>query len=430
MSTRPRTWLAAASALAVGSIAAALLIDGGAAAADDSLSASGRYGCNDDGNFVEVTINDPTPGASYQIGLLPHGQTTPAPDPSAAAAPASVVAPDSRAITVRLAQSISPGDDAYVLVSATQDVLPVDLPDTCNHAKPRIPQLPSPEVAASIAPAGDCASRPVPSDKVAIEATVNVADAPTRKYLKASGLSGIFYNLALVNTDANQVIDSSTVSFSTATTDGSCLGAPRGNGTYQVEAIGTDGTMTPTNMVEVTAPPPPPPSPTPTPKPVPTPTPKPVPTPTPKPVPTPTPARTGPAPHPTPSASVPRPASGSSSGSVTPAASQGASGVAGSSAAGGSGAVGGPAGNGASGGSVPGRSARSQSAGPAPTSSPAQAPVPAGSGAPTINRLAEPSSASRSIIFVWQSEVALIVLLDALAVSGLIAGVVWRAKRR
>jgi hypothetical protein len=51
-------------------------------------------------------------------------------------------------------------------------------------------------------------------------------------------------------------------------------------------------------------------------------------------------------------------------------------------------------------------------------------------GTVAVKHLAEPPLDSSSKIFVWQRDAALIVLIDALAISALIGGVVWSAKRR
>jgi hypothetical protein len=56
--------------------------------------------------------------------------------------------------------------------------------------------------------------------------------------------------------------------------------------------------------------------------------------------------------------------------------------------------------------------------------------VPLSDGTVAVKHLAEPPLDSSSKIFVWQRDAALIVLIDALAISALIGGVVWSAKRR
>lgn len=400
MSRGPRAFLAAAIVLTVGLVAAPFAST--ATAETNPLDLAGRYGCDDGGRFVEVTIGDPTPGASYQVGMLPPGRTAPAPDASADAVPDAVTAPDAHPITVRLAQPAEAAGDAYVSVVATGEVGVVVLPHHCKRAKPRVPQLPPPGVAARVASGHDCAARPVTANQVAILTSVHVSARPTRSYRSASGLAAIFYNLALVDVAAGRVVDSSAVSFANPGTGTTCLAALSGQGTYQVQVIGTDGTSTATNLVQVQGARPGQPGPPPTPNPPPSPpTPRAGATGTPAPVPT----RSAPT---RPSATQP----GGSSGVQAPGTAAGGA----ASSTGGTGQRG-------LGGSD------HQHAGVGATSSGA-VPVPNDSGVEAFRRLAEPPADAFSTIFVWQSWAALIVLGFALVTGALIAITVRQSRRR
>lgn len=411
----PRASRAAAVALTVGLVVAPFVP---AATADSNpLDLAGRFGCDDGGNFVEVTIGNPAPGASYQVGTLPSGQTAPAPGPSAGAVPDVLTAPEAHRITVRLAQPIAPGGDAYVKVVATGEVHVVVLPHTCKRAEPRVPQLPSPVVAARLASGRDCTARPVQANKVAIVTSVNVSRGPTKKYRSASGLKAVFYNLALVDIGASRVVDSKAVSFTDPAAGTSCLAAPRGPGTYQVQAIGTDGSTTATNLVRVPAGTPGPggTQPTPTPKP-PEPTPPHGPTATP----TPPPGRTG----------GPNAGSGLSGGSASGPALTGVppQGVPGPGGGGGGAGAGGAA---SSAGRPQQRApAAGHAAGGAGSATPEPVPAPTTSGIDALRRLAEPPVDAISTIFVWQAWAALVVLGFAAATGAMIMITVRRAGRR
>lgn len=405
MSRGPRALLAAAFVLTAGLGAAPFAST--ATADSNPLDLAGRYGCDDGGDFVEITIGDPVPGAWYQVGVLPPGRT--APDPSADAVPDAVTAPDADRITVRVAQPIEPGGDAYVKLVATGEVDVVALPDSCKRGRPRVPQLPPPRVAARVASGRDCAARTVPADKVAIVTSVNVSARPTRSYLSASGLTAVFYNLALVDVASNRVVDSRAVSFPSPATGTACLVAPSGRGTYQVRAIGTDGTSTATNLVQVVAGPPRQVRPPPTPNPAPS-----------QPAP-----RTGRTATPVPAQSVPTQPSGRQPGGTSGAPTPGT----GTSGSGGAGTSAGGAPSSAGGTGQPGIGGGAQHPG-AGTATPGLVPVPNDSGVEALRRLAEPPADAFSTIFVWQAWAALIVLGFALVTGALIAVTVRQARRR
>ncbi|MDQ1716851.1 MAG: hypothetical protein QOE89_804 [Pseudonocardiales bacterium] len=411
MQSRPRKRSVAAFVLAAILAFVPLLWSSGAASATDSptVRASALFGCSDDGGFVEVTLKDPAApaaGVLYEVYLSSGtaDQTFPKGGPT-------LVTVGTDWVTVKLAGPIQGGDTLTVVPdNGSAPPLSKKLAATCGQSSPTVSDL---DPVVLTVKASTCSD-----GSVGALASVANPNAPDRDYQQSTGLDEVQYTVVLVSHATGQLDSSNQLSFSKAATDHTCLSPDIATSTskFDVRAIGVDGSVNQQPVTLSRTPgSSPPPSGTPS-----TPTPKPTPTPTPKPT-------THPTTNPTGSPSVPSTStdgSSSSSSVIGPGGGAGGSSSAGQdlSSAGGS-ASGTPSTS-----ATTGQTGRSQ---PTPKPQPStSSPGSAIASDPRFQHLAEPPLDNNSRIFVWQRDAALIVLLDALAVSALIGGVVWSAKRR
>jgi hypothetical protein len=415
MRLRPRKHSVAALVLAAALACGPMLLSmSNASAVGAAIDVSAKYGCGlpgTDGAFVEVTVRDPNPTTSdYEIGLMSGTDGVPTTFPDGEGPTLVSAGGDIDKVTVRLAQAVGPGDNAYVKNTGTGTVTPVDLSSYCSNISTTVPALDTPLVAgAEKVSTNDCLN-PIPAGKQAVSATIYNPNDPDRNYTRLTGLDTVPYTVLLVNAANDKKVDGQSLVFAKEDTLPVCLAAPPNvTATYKVRAIGVDGSSTDaTSTVRVVAPTTSHPSPSPTPKP------KPTPKPTPKPS-APTVVRTSPATTSTPAQSPP-----SNSDVVTGPGQPGASqfGDGGSSTS-----------SSAAGSSSNSGTPRATGSSARPSAS-AVVSLPNPDGTVAVKHLAEPPLDSSSKIFVWQRDAALIVLIDALAISALIGGVVWSAKRR
>ncbi|HEY2041086.1 MAG TPA: hypothetical protein VGH11_00325 [Jatrophihabitans sp.] len=406
----------AAVAIALAAVGASFAFLAHPAGASQGIDASVKHGCQN-GGWVEVSLNVHSADDSgvYQVGLTSDGSRGPDSQYDEGG-PGIVVTSDQKA-TVRLAGPASPGDEVFVrrLDVASSAVLPI--PTGCADQPTNFGLQ-----AASLSLTDQsCISNS------AARINVNVTN-PNQldKQTDRAGLGEIDYTVLLVGADGTLMSNlGELVPF-----DGPGAGsvdltmAAAQTTTYQVRVIGVDGQVVTSNNFSascghVSTPPPsstPPPTRTP-----------PTTTPT-----TPAPPPSTPPTHPTvhnppPSSSAHRPTPGTSTSVST---SQSASGVVISNSviapspnsSSSSATVGGFAGSPLVPSSTPHRSTP-------PTASPTDlTPVPS-PGPPTQQYLADLPSGTSSLLN-WQSDAALIVIVDALAISGLVGATVWRTRRR
>jgi hypothetical protein len=406
---------AAALALAVVGASLALFVRP-VSAATTGISAIVKYGCND-GGWVEVTLNpqggeDP---ARYQVGLTADGSDTP--DSQYAQGGPGMVVSDGGKTTIRLAGLVRAGDKVFVrnLYTGASTVLP--LPQGCSNSPTNF-GLSKPTLDRTLSPS--CISNS--AAKVVVDVT-NPNDLDNRT--ENAGLVEIDYTVLLVRADDGTLMSSTgeLFSFPEPGRDSVDLSMPAARSTnYEVRVISVDGTVSTrafsADCAQVTTPPP-----TTTPPPPPTTTPVATPTPTPT-VKSPPPSSPG-TPKPHPSSSRSQGSTGSQPGSTNssgagPTVGSGTVRVRGSAA-------------GASGFAIPplGPSSSTAHRSSPPASSPSSA-VPDPSPSPSATKrltLADPARGTGSLL-VWHSDAALIVGVDALAISALVGATVWRTRRR
>lgn len=405
MHQRRRLRIAVASGLTA-FVASLLWVSGPAAASGGiGVSAKAQYGCSD-GGFLVVTLTDtgaPTNGTTYQLGLAPAGPDVPTSFPSDGGPTTVTVGPDP--VTVKLAGNPDTSDHIFIQQMDTLNYTTAAIPSTCRGRVSSVPELAPASIAADVAKS-NCQ---VPG-QVGIAATVQNPNSPTSNYQNSTGLSVIPYTVLLVRADSGTLVGNASLSFDEAGTDAVCLNAPaKVSATYEVRAIGVDGN-TAKSSIAITASIHPSPSPTPS---SPPPSTQPVPNPTPSTVKsTPAPSASHSSQHPT---SNPAPPAVSST-QVFPVIAENPQ-----------------LSSAAAGPSVSPSATHALPVQPSPPASASSAvPVPSATGTPgprTLH-LADPPLDNSSRIFLWQRDAALIVLLDALAVAGLVGGVVWSSKRR
>jgi hypothetical protein len=411
MQLRPRKRSVAAFLLAAILAFVPLLWSSGTAAADPpTVRASALFGCSDNGGFVEVTLKDPAsppPGQVYQV-YVSSGTD----DQTFRTGGPTLVTVSTDWVTVRLAGPIHGGDILTVVPEdGSAPPLSKKLAATCGQSSPTVSDLDP--VALSVK-ASTCSD-----GSVGALASVANPNEPDRDYQQSTGLDEVQYTVVLVSHATGQLDSSNQLSFSKAATDHTCLSPDITTSTsnFDVRAIGVDGSV---KQQAVTLSRTPASSPPPSGTPSTSPTPKPTSTSTPKPT-------SHPTTNPSSSPSVPSSSAGGSSSSsavIVPGGGTGGSSSAGQDL--------GSAGGSPSG--APSTSAATQHPGrsqPTPKPQPSKSSSgPAITSDPRFQHLAEPPLDNNPRIFVWQRDAALIVLLDALAVSALIGGVVWNAKRR
>ncbi|MDQ1737424.1 MAG: hypothetical protein QOH56_3675 [Pseudonocardiales bacterium] len=413
MQLRPRKRSVAAFVLAAILAFVPLLWSSGAASAADAptVRASALFGCSDGGGFVEVTLKDPAapaPGLLYQVYL----SSGTADQTFLKTGGPTLVTVSTDWVTIRLPGPIH-GGDVLTVVPDDGSALPLNrkLATTCGQSSPTVSDLDPIVLSVKASTCSD--------GSVGALASVVNPNAPDRDYQQSTGLDEVQYTVLLVGSVDGQLDSSNQLSFTKAATDHTCLSPDIATSTskFDVRAIGVDGSI---KQKAITLSRTPSSSPPPTGTPSTTPTPKPTPTPTPKPT-------SHPTSNPTGSPSVPSTSAGGSSSSSAVTVPGGGAG--GSSSAGQDlGSAGGNTSGSASTSATTEQTSRSR---PTPKPQPSTSSSgPAIASDPRFQHLAEPPLDNNSRIFVWQRDAALIVLLDALAVSALIGGVVWSAKRR
>jgi hypothetical protein len=397
-------------------VGSATVVDLGA-----SIKATIRHGCSD-GGWVEATIDakahdDDDDNVDteqvFQVGLAGTG-TDGAEIFYAEGGPSQVVATD-QPVTVRLAGPANEADHVFIKRVGSSDVKNIPLNEDCRNRKPTDFGLDDPSLAIGNAScsAGAKATLPIALDNP------NELDWPTLRL----GLTELDYTVLLVRSTDGQLMaptNGRLVRFDGPGQDTVALTAPASKRTsYEVRVIGVDGSVVQSGELSVSCVLGRPPTPTP-----PTKTPSP-PTKTPSSTPSssasvpPTTAPTTPASSvsapptktPTPSASVSNSVSQSSASSPSAQLSSSTHST--------------QTATPTTGRPRPSATASSGVVGPTEPSS--SAPASATPSKPKL--IAEPPANSKRI-FVWQQDAALVVLLDAAAISMLVGATVWQAKRR
>ncbi|MGX7680499.1 hypothetical protein ACSMXN_16540 [Jatrophihabitans sp. DSM 45814] len=424
MRLRPRKRDTAALVLAGLLALAPLLIfsSGGAGATTDglpNLSVQATYGCDDGTDsgdaFVEVTLTDSAAdadGTVYQAGLITLGTDAEAfPDGGGP----TLVTVGQQPVTVRLAGPVNNGDQVMVTSTDPSQTRPkyTSLAHSCmKNAEPTIDDL---SQASLTVKSGVC-----DDGTVGALARVTNPNRPDADFVDATGLDQVPYTVVLLTAGSAELVGTDQLNFDRPSTASSCLSPDVATTSekFEVRAIGVDGSVKAQSVTLNQTPP--------STSPVHPPTSPPTTAPTSKPTSQPTSGHTSkPAPQPTAKATGVVPSAGSNSQAGGSQGQQpGSNGL---------GLL--PGNNGGSDGSAS-PPASTHSALTQPGNRTNSSPTPSSSSAPAIandprfQRLADPPLDSSSRIFVWQRDAALIVLLDALAISGLVGGVVWGAKRR
>jgi hypothetical protein len=377
------------------------------AAARGDVAATIKFGCTTDGG-VALTLAHPRSAdqVTYLAGVAGPGVLG-VPTTFADGTGPTLVPVGDDPVTVKLASSFDDGDHIYVQegTDGSGAVATRSLAG-CKRTNDTIPTLTPPKVAAQLAPAGSYCPTAVPAGTQIVSTTLLNFNAPGSAYRRATGLDSVLYTVLLVQADTQRLVDNGSLSFNSAgDVQAACLFAPAGvSATYEVRAISVDGGSTSaTKGVQVTAP---------------------RATGRPSASPTPTPAAS----HAHPVTSPPRPKPVADS---NPLAGGGSATVAGAPP------VAAPPLGATSDRAHPSASAAASSSSPhaAPAGvtarpSPSGPTSASGEGSSFTKRLAEQPFGMTSQIFLWQSDAALIVLLQALAIGGLLGGVLWQAKRR
>jgi hypothetical protein len=391
-------------------VGSATVVDLGA-----SIKATIRYGCSN-GGWVEVTINakahddDFDTEQVFQVGLAGTG-TDGAEIFYAEGGPSQVVATD-QPVTVRLAGPANEADHVFIKRVGSSDVKNIPLNEDCRNRKPTNFGLDDPSLAIGNAACSAGAKATLP---IALR-NPNELDWSTLRL----GLTELDYTVLLVRSTDGKLMaptNGRLVRFDGPGQHTVALTAPASKRTsYEVRVIGVDGSVVQSDELSVSCVLARPPTPTPTTK---------TPTPTTK-TPSSTPSSTASAPPtttPTSSVSAPPTRTPNPSASLSSSVSQ-------STAASPSAQLSSSTNSTQTATATTSRTRPSATASSAvvvpsePSSSPS---APTTSSTPKL--IAEPPANSKRI-FVWQQDAALIVLLDAAAISMLVGATVWQAKRR
>ncbi|UQX87282.1 hypothetical protein M6D93_13345 [Jatrophihabitans telluris] len=400
-----------AASLGLAGIGAGLVwLTAPAGATVDTLSA---YACLDSNSDVNVKLNDPSAAiGTYTLTLSGPNHANDANPPLP-----TVVNVDNTTVTVKLNGTIEAGD-RVLAADVNGSTRSLNIATRCSFESPDY-TIPVPTVDADAKSSGACVTT---SDTAAVSATLqNWANPNTYAYRKATGLDSVPYTVSLVDPQ-NNVADVATIDTTgVAATGGACLTASFSRPTtFSVQFVAVDGTAAHAEVrvkpasVTVT------PSRTPTP---------PTHTPT-----TPKPSTTSGGGVASTSQRIDAPSvaapSQQAGGSATAGAAGSSRATASSSGTGAASASGTGSSAGGTGSSAGSSSAQSTPSPSAAGSSAQQIAAAARFGSDGTRVIADPPLDGRSRIFVWQTDAALIVLVDALAISALIGGVVWSAKRR
>lgn len=428
-----------------------------AVAADPAtITASLRYGCPDSSNkdgFVEVSLQSSAVASGSDdklvlaVGLAGPGSSTI--DGVFLEGGPSLVTIGDGTTKVRLAGDIDKADHVFIRQQDQPDILTLPLHSACRNVTP-IPfglDQPSVEVAKKPCTSGSQANVSVSLDNP------NAVDAS----LQRIGYEQLQYTVLLVREDG-QLADGTQLAFDKPSTQSTTVGEVVTTPTpYQVRVIGVDGKVSATDIsLSCAASQPGPPASTPTPPPTAPPTKTPPPTAPPTKTAPPTspapPVSTPPAASAPPTASVPpsQPTSApsapvSSAPTATGASSRPSAGSSQSASAGtvnptGSAGSGESDGTGVVAGTPNQPGTNSSAAGsPAPVTSPSRVLAGRGPSSSTPIPRASESGATRLVVeapqglgaaFVFQKNVALVVLVFAAAIAALVGGTVVSARRR
>jgi hypothetical protein len=409
-----RQYARAAATFGLTAFVASLLIISGPTAAGADTSPTHETACVDTDGFVNVDLNDATSSdtnqTTYQVSLSgPSRDANQYPDGGGP----SLISVGGNPVKVRLAGPVYDDDHVSITGDGPLTTSSLSIGSDCTARNSTDVTVNPPVLAAG--PAATCDT----SAEIGVAATLQNKTALTSSYMDQTGLDSVDYTVLVVNSDTGSIADdASLIQFAPSAsqgtvynaTDAACFAVPANkSASYEVRAISVNGAVKTVSALTVTAP-------TSTSSATVSVTPSATPTPTTTTTTSPTPVRSSPNPS----------ASATASSQANHSASQTTSD--------GQIVVNGPTNVGPI-TTSPSASASASSNHATPSagrSSSAPTPTPSTSAGGTISvkRLAEPPLEDGSHIFVWQSGPAMIVLLDALAISALIGGVLWSAKRR
>jgi hypothetical protein len=382
------------------------------AAADATAPVDGsvRFGCTD-GGYVEVTVrnaqSEQNTSGIYQIGLT--GSSAPNPNGPFPDGWPSLVRVSSSPTTVRLAGTADSNKQVFVRPVGGDSVQYFSLGSSCRNKRPLDFKLSQPTVALTSSSCNSAA-------QTTITASVDNPNSLELVYRRLSGLADIDYTTLFVQADTGAVTSMNANHLLRFDGPGKLPSqlvdvSAKNPVTYQVRVIGIDGTVATTAALKLDC----------SSVAVPTSTPS-------KPSPTPTPST----PTPTTSGSSGTSGGGTGNGGASPSSAAGTPPLSSIFTPPAPGSSTGPLQPNVIGSNPPGTSSTPSSGGsstPSPGTSPGVAPAPSASSSQSPQRVTL-GDVKQGFGGVWSADAALVVGIDAVAISALVGATLVAARRR